>query len=46
VIALVDPEDARSQAVCRRVGMTHLGQTDEYYGVTLELFELRRTDVR
>jgi RimJ/RimL family protein N-acetyltransferase len=45
VIALVDPDNARSQAVCRRLGMTHLGQTDEYYGITLELFELRRTDV-
>jgi len=42
VIALVDPDNARSQAVCRRLGMTHLGQTDRYYGLVLELFELRR----
>lgn len=42
VIALVDPDNARSQAVCRRLGMTHRGQTDRYYGLVLELFELRR----
>jgi hypothetical protein len=24
--------------------MTHLGQTDRYYGVTLELFRLRNDD--
>jgi RimJ/RimL family protein N-acetyltransferase len=42
VFALVDPDNARSQAVCRRLGMTHLGQTDSYYGLVLELFELRR----
>ena len=40
VIALVDPDNDRSQAVCRRLGMTHLGQTDRYYGLALELFEL------
>ena len=25
--------------------MTHVGQTDKYYGVSLELFELLRADV-
>jgi RimJ/RimL family protein N-acetyltransferase len=45
VIALVDPDNARSQAVCRRLGMRHLGQTDMYYGLVLELFELRRAEV-
>ena len=44
VIALVDPGNVRSQAVCRRLGMTHLGRTDTYYGLSLELFELVRTD--
>jgi len=43
VIALVDPDNARSQAVCRRLGMTHLGRTDSYYGLSLELFDLVRT---
>jgi RimJ/RimL family protein N-acetyltransferase len=42
VIALVDPENERSQAVCRRLGMAHRGRTDRYYGLALELFELRR----
>jgi RimJ/RimL family protein N-acetyltransferase len=45
VIALVDPDNTRSQAVCRRLGMRHLGQTDEFYGLVLELFELRRAEV-
>jgi RimJ/RimL family protein N-acetyltransferase len=40
VIALVDPDNDRSQAVCRRLGMTHLGRTDRYYGLALEIFEL------
>ena len=42
VLAVVDPDNTRSQAVCRRLGMTHLGPTDRYYGATLEVFELRR----
>jgi RimJ/RimL family protein N-acetyltransferase len=42
VLAVVDPDNTRSQAVCRRLGMTHLGQTERYYGERLELFELRR----
>jgi len=41
VLAVVDPDNARSIAVCGRLGMTHLGQTDRYFGVTLELFRLR-----
>jgi RimJ/RimL family protein N-acetyltransferase len=44
VVAVVDPDNVRSLAVCRRLGMTHLGQTCEYFGLTMELFELRRED--
>ena len=44
VIALVDPDNDRSQAVCRRLGMTHLGQTERYYELALELFELSSAD--
>ncbi len=40
VVAVVDPANVRSLAVCRRLGMTHLGQTSEFFGLTLELFEL------
>jgi RimJ/RimL family protein N-acetyltransferase len=43
VVALVDPGNDRSLAVCRRLGMGHLGQTSQYYGLTLELFELTRS---
>jgi RimJ/RimL family protein N-acetyltransferase len=38
--AVVKPENTRSIAVTRRLGMKPLGQTDRYYGETLELFEL------
>ncbi len=44
LLAVVDPDNGRSLAVCRRLGMTHLGQTDRYYDLTLELFELRRAE--
>jgi RimJ/RimL family protein N-acetyltransferase len=43
VVAVVDPGNYRSLAVCKRLGMTHLGQTSEYFDLTLELFELLRT---
>jgi RimJ/RimL family protein N-acetyltransferase len=46
VLAVVDPDNVRSLAVCRRLGMTHRGQTTAYYGETLELFELSRAAVR
>lgn len=42
VIAVVYPGNAPSLAVCRRLGMTHHGRTDQYYGVWLELFSLTR----
>lgn len=45
VVALVDPDNARSQAVCRRLAMRHAGRTDRYYGLALELFDLRRAEV-
>ena len=44
VIAVVYPGNARSLAVCRRLGMIHDGRTDRYYGVTLELFSLTRPE--
>jgi RimJ/RimL family protein N-acetyltransferase len=42
IIALTYKENLPSQAVCRRLGMTHLGQTDRYYGTDLELFTRSR----
>jgi len=44
VVALVDPDNVKSSAVCRRLGMTHLGQNDRYYGLNLEFFELRHPE--
>jgi RimJ/RimL family protein N-acetyltransferase len=40
VIAVVYPGNARSLAVCARLGMTSHGRTSTYYGVELELFSL------
>ena len=45
VQALVDPDNSRSLDVCRRLGMRHRGQSSQYYGLTLELFELARAAV-
>lgn len=38
VLAVTWPENTASQAVCRRLGMRHVGQTGRYYNTTLELF--------
>jgi RimJ/RimL family protein N-acetyltransferase len=42
VLAVVRPENHRSVAVCRRLGMEHLGRTSRYYQTELELFRVRR----
>lgn len=39
VVAVTYPQNLASQAVCRRLGMTHLGLSRRYYGVEAELFE-------
>jgi RimJ/RimL family protein N-acetyltransferase len=46
VFALVKPDNPRSQAVARRLGMRHLGRTSRYHGTELELFHLAVSDVR
>ena len=38
IVAVTHPENTASQAVCRRIGMLHLGQTDLYYNIQCELF--------
>jgi RimJ/RimL family protein N-acetyltransferase len=38
VLAIVYKENAPSIRVCERLGMEHVGRTDRYYGVTVELF--------
>jgi RimJ/RimL family protein N-acetyltransferase len=42
VLAVVRPENQRSLAVCRRLGMEHVGSTSRYYRTELELFRIRR----
>ncbi len=42
VLAVTYPENAPSQAVCRRIGMTPLGLTDRYYDVPSQLFRIAR----
>jgi RimJ/RimL family protein N-acetyltransferase len=39
VIAVTDPDNQASQAVCRRLGMTHVGRTTRYYDTPNELYE-------
>jgi len=41
VLAVVRPDNDRSLAVCRRLGMQPLGRTTRYYGTELELFRRR-----
>ncbi|GAA0434547.1 acetyltransferase [Actinoplanes capillaceus] len=41
VVAVTDPDNHASQAVCRRLGMTALGRTAKYYDAVHELFEHR-----
>jgi RimJ/RimL family protein N-acetyltransferase len=43
VLAVTYPQNAASQKVAKRIGMTHLGISNDYYGMPLELFELLRT---
>ena len=33
-------DNFRSQAVAKRLGLIHIGQTDGYYGQTVELFKI------
>ncbi len=43
VHAVTYPANTASQAVCQRLGMTGLGQTDRYYGVVCQLFRIARS---
>lgn len=40
--AVVEPPNARSMAVARRIGMEHVGRTDRWYGLEMEHFVARR----
>ena len=40
LVAVTDPDNERSQAVCRRLGMTDLGPRVDWYDATLRAFRL------
>ena len=40
VHAVTYPENASSQAVCRRIGLEYVGRTDRYYDIELDLFRV------
>lgn len=40
ILAVVRPGNDASIAVCRRIGMEHLGRTSQYYDAELELFRV------
>jgi len=42
IYAVVIPENTRSVAVARRLGMEELGRSSEYYGLELELFRIQK----
>lgn len=46
VVAVTNPANTASQAVCLRLGMTHLGLSDAYYDAACELFEITAPTVR
>lgn len=39
VVAVTDPENVKSQNVCRRLGMRPLGRSHDYYDTWTEVFE-------
>ena len=46
VHAVVYPGNARSSAVCERLGMQHQGRTSDFYGLELEHYLLTADDCR
>lgn len=45
VFAVVRPRNERGIATARRVGMEWVGETDKYYGLTLQVYRLREADL-
>ena len=43
IYAVVDPDNTPSMAVCRRIGLTHLGRTEQFYERSLEYFSKAAT---
>ena len=45
VFAVVRPGNTRGVATARRVGMEWVGETDKYYGLTLQIYRLTSADL-
>lgn len=45
VFAVVRPRNERAAAVARKTGMQWVGETEKYYGLTLQVFRLRKADL-
>jgi RimJ/RimL family protein N-acetyltransferase len=45
IFAVVRPGNARAAAVARRNGMEWVGETDKYFGLTLQVYRLRPADL-
>jgi RimJ/RimL family protein N-acetyltransferase len=45
LFAVVRPSNTRAAAVALRIGMEWVGETDKYYGLTLQVYRLRRADL-
>lgn len=46
LFAVSQPRNTRAAATARRTGMQWVGETDKYYGMRLEVYRLRRSDLR
>jgi RimJ/RimL family protein N-acetyltransferase len=45
VFAVVRPRNTRAVATARRVGMEWVGETGKYYGLSLQVYRLRKADL-
>jgi RimJ/RimL family protein N-acetyltransferase len=45
VFALVRPANRRAEAAAKRVGMTWVGETEKYYGLRLNVYRIRPSDL-
>jgi RimJ/RimL family protein N-acetyltransferase len=45
LLAVVRPANRRAEATVRRLGMQWVGETEKYYGLRLQVFRLRPTDL-
>jgi RimJ/RimL family protein N-acetyltransferase len=46
VFAVVRPGNERARAVAQRIGMEWVGETDKYYGLVLQVYRLRPSDLQ